>query len=773
MTRSKAQTLLFLQGRLKKSAVLELAVFSYADFQKDAAGIVGAVLAKFSAPLIVRSSSVNEDAEHFSNAGAFESVLNVAPNAADLKAAIERVFASYKNPCAQDEVFVQEMLTGVGASGVIFTLSGAGAPYYTVNYSQNGDTTSVTAGGNADLKTFVCYKDHTPAAKDLARILDAARELESVLDNPALDIEFAVCDERVFILQARSLAFTHSSGKSALNLDLALSKLSKKIEKLSSPHPKLLGKRSIFGVMPDWNPAEIIGLRPKKLALSLYKEFITDEIWAYQRDNYGYRNLRSFPLLVSFFGIPYIDVRVSFNSFLPKNLHENIAEKLVEYYLDELAQNAHLHDKVEFEIVFSCYFFGISGRLERLRSKGFSANEIKRIEFALLDLTNSILAPSGHFQRDLEKIALLDEKFSSVMSAELPLIDTIYWLTEDCKRYGTLAFAGLARAAFIATQILNSFVSEGIISAGERAEFLASINTVSKTMNKDFARLEKDEFLKLYGHLRPNTYDIISPRYDEDYDRYFGKRSNGNSSGGGGVGSKNTKDFAFSPAQLEQISAQIVENGLKTSAAGLVKFIKDAIEAREYSKFLFTRHLSQVISLLGDLGAKSGIGAQDLAFLDFAVIKNLYSTLEFDNLDNLFLTNIKQNKEAFEFTKALQLPSLITKQDDIYEFFVESGKANFIGLASVTAGRGEPYEPDLAGKIVCIKNADPGYDFLFGKGIAGLITCYGGANSHMAVRCAELGLPAAIGCGEPLFAELARAELIELDCLRARVKALA
>ena len=56
--------------------------------------------------------------------------------------------------------------------------------------------------------------------------------------------------------------------------------------------------------MPDWNPAEIIGVRPRPLALSLYREIITDAIWAYQRHNYGYKNLRSFPLLQDFEGLP-------------------------------------------------------------------------------------------------------------------------------------------------------------------------------------------------------------------------------------------------------------------------------------------------------------------------------------------------------------------------------------------------------------------------------------------------------------------------------------
>ena len=85
--------------------------------------------------------------------------------------------------------------------------------------------------------------------------------------------------------------------------------------------------------MPDWNPAEIIGVCPKPLALSLYKELVTDATWAYQRHNYGYRNLRSYPLLLNFGGRPYIDVRVSFNSFIPAKLSDELGEQLVNYYL--------------------------------------------------------------------------------------------------------------------------------------------------------------------------------------------------------------------------------------------------------------------------------------------------------------------------------------------------------------------------------------------------------------------------------------------------------
>ena len=65
---------------------------------------------------------------------------------------------------------------------------------------------------------------------------------------------------------------------------------------------------------------------------------------------YGYRNLRSFPLMPHFFGLPYIDVRSSFNSFIPADLDDQLAGRLVDHYIDRLLAEPTLHDKVEFEI---------------------------------------------------------------------------------------------------------------------------------------------------------------------------------------------------------------------------------------------------------------------------------------------------------------------------------------------------------------------------------------------------------------------------------------
>ena len=41
----------------------------------------------------------------------------------------------------------------------------------------------------------------------------------------------------------------------------------------------------------------------------------------------GYNVPVGMPLMISLSGVPYIDCRLSFNSFLPANLEKNISEK--------------------------------------------------------------------------------------------------------------------------------------------------------------------------------------------------------------------------------------------------------------------------------------------------------------------------------------------------------------------------------------------------------------------------------------------------------------
>ena len=94
-------------------------------------------------------------------------------------------------------------------------------------------------------------------------------------------------------------------------------------------------------------------------------------------------------------------------------------------------------------------------------------------------------------------------------------------------------------------------------------------------------------------------------------------------------------------------------------------------------------------------------------------------------------------------------------------------KINFISNKTIISNIYEFKKINLKSTIdgiICIENADPGYDFLFSKNINGLITKYGGQNSHMAIRCAELNLPALIGVGENNFMKISKSNFIEIDC---------
>ena len=65
---------------------------------------------------------------------------------------------------------------------------------------------------------------------------------------------------------------------------------------------------------PDWNPAEIIGVKPHPLSLSLYQELITNNVWSKNRFRCGFQEVDSSHLMTTFYGTPYIDVRIDFNS---------------------------------------------------------------------------------------------------------------------------------------------------------------------------------------------------------------------------------------------------------------------------------------------------------------------------------------------------------------------------------------------------------------------------------------------------------------------------
>lgn len=771
---TKAEMLQYLKENLSSINILPVLTVRSADFFQNTPQVIERVLEfAHNEPVIVRSSSTMEDTSSYSNAGRFESLLNVSPQYHDIRNAIEKVYASYDTEM-DEEILIQPMLLNIRKSGVVFTADmDTFADYYVVNYYEGEDSAAVTSGSSNALKTFVKYKfsDLPIKDEDMARLTAACRQIENFLEDTALDIEFAIdVQGKVYILQVRPIARGKKEHYEKIDLQLVLNRIYKKAKKLSARHPFLLGDTTCFGVMPDWNPAEILGVRPKKLSISLYKELITDHIWAHQRFDYGYRDLTMHPLMISFCGVPYIDTRITFNSFVPKNLNEKIAEKLVNYYLTKLSRYPKYHDKIEFEIVFSCYYLGLHEKLRDLLAYGFNENEITRIEFALLELTNQIISPdSGLYKKDIKKITVLEKTYDKIVMSDISLVDKIYWLIEECKAYGTLPFAGVARAGFIAVQFLRSFVARGIISRDKYDRYMNSLDTVSKKMSCDIRRyyqgaLSRDEFLEVYGHIRPGTYDIMSKRYDEAFEEYFGDKVF--------LDIDKPDEFpVFSEEEMAAVQTELEQNGLLISAGELLDFIKESIEGREHLKFVFTRSVSKILQLIEELGVRAGISRDDMAYLDISVVKQLYVDLYTGDIRTIFEENITNNKRQYQSAIRMKLPSIIVEPEDVYSFYLLNEEPNYITQKNITSNTVvlEEKSQELEGKVVFIRAADPGYDFIFSKRIGGLITQFGGANSHMAIRCAELGIPAVIGVGEKNYAEWSRYQTITIDCLKKQV----
>jgi adenylylsulfate kinase-like enzyme len=766
---SKAGTLEKVALKITKAKVLPLYRFSKADWKSDP----DLVMKSFKETawyvgqeLIVRSSAYEEDTLESSKAGHFTSVLGVK-GTEEIKRGIDTVIASFSDENDKDEVFIQAHLQDVAVSGVAFTCDpNNGGPYNVVNYDNTSENTdTVTGGVSNQLKTFYYYKFSEKVIDGfLGDIVSLLKELEILFGIHNIDIEFGVDKNGdLYLFQVRPLILTVKAHvKKSKQHYVALKDITKKIDDLNCCHPYLLGDRTILGVMPDWNPAEIVGIRPRPLALSLYRELVTDSTWAYQRDNYGYRNLRSFPLIVSLHGLPYVDVRVSFNSFIPKGIHTDLANRLVNYYLDLLESSPELHDKVEFDIIFSCYTFDLKERLEKLRGYNFDQGDCSHLEEALRALTNNIIdGNQGLWRTDCGKIKKLERLQKKLAESDLDHFMRLFWLIEDCKRYGTLPFAGLARTGFIAVQILNSLVTKNIFLPDDREAFMKSLNTVSNRMSKDFNTLDKEDFLKIYGHLRPGSYEITLPRYDESPDCYFSWDSSSERK------KTNHEDLPFyrpSGSQMHQIEAMLVNNSIDHDADSLMEFMKTAIEAREYSKFVFTKSLSDILSLIYRSAKEYGLTREDCSYLDIQAMKKLYSAS--CDVKHILHEVVERGKQKFKLTQRINLPAVISSTDEVWSFHVPSFSPNFITQKKVTAPLRTIESPlgGLKGAILAIENADPGYDWIFSHGIAGFITKYGGINSHMAIRAGENQIPAVIGAGEVLYNQWIKAKRIYIDC---------
>ena len=773
---TKADTLSRLENIVEKSHIGKQINFTVLEWESNQVDVVNKIQKQFSkTKLVIRSSSAAEDNWNSSNAGGFESILDVpSSNKEELISAIDTVKNSYGIMGSKsDQILVQEFLQDVSMAGVVFTCSiENGAPYYRFNFDDSSKSTeSVTAGNKADLRTVILSKDNSESIDkifpELNNVLAAVQEIEALLNFDKLDIEFAVdSNSKVHIFQVRPIVVNHDSYEiEPLEINSSLKNDINRFKQLQKKLPQISGDRTLLANMPDWNPAEIIGVKPKPLAFSLYQYLITNDIWAKQRAEYGYRDVRPMPLIHSFSGQPYVDVRASFNSFLPEELPDDSYNRIVEAYIKILDENKQFHDKVEFEVAFTVWAPDFKKLAKsRLSHYGVLDKDIELLENALKEITRNALI---RLDKDTESVAQLTERRLKIHESDLSPLDKAYSLLNDCLNFGTLAFSHAARAGFVAKILLESLTTIGALSKERIVEFMNSFDTVAGCFEAEKimfleGKITKDDLVEKYGHLRPGTYEITTPAYWEDPETYLIPNNNS-------IQKPHKKEFKFDAKELKGISKILLELNSDLSEFDFIHFVKKATQERESVKFEFTKNLSNALDYINEFAGENGISRKDSSFLSYSDLEAL--KLNMMNINSL-RKNILLRKKAYKITKVIELPSVISSIDNFYCFERHSMLPNYIGVSSVIADvkKISDEQTDLTGKIIIISQADPGYDWLFSHNIAGLITQYGGANSHMAIRSAEIGLPAAIGVGEKLYEELSQANRLELDCLGQRIR---
>ena len=779
---TKADMLRFLSDKVTLSRIEHIMTLSGNEYYKDMDKAAGEVCKEFAGGLVVvRSSSSMEDGEKNSNAGHFDSVLNVDSSDPDsVKSAIERVFASYDSDVNDEEVLIQNQVKDAVISGVLFTRDIKGnRPYYVINYDDKS-TDTVTAGLGGRILYVWHECESTRLKSPFDSLLTAAREIEDILPDYPLDIEWAVDSKgEVIIFQTRPFAAAINGEPGKLSDDewkQAITGAVKSYESVCNELGEPAG--TMLSDMAFWNPAEMIGTNPHPLDYSLYREIITKHAFNQGLNYIGYREVEG-ELMYKIGNKPYISLKQSFLCLTPDDLENRLVRKLIKYYNKKLLEDRTAHDKIEFEIVFSNYDFTTEEKLAVLRDEGFTEEEIDDIRDALFNLTNNAICNFKlNRMKDLRALNGLrvhreNTRNNWIMSERTCHTSIGYFveLIESIKQYGTPKFARQARLAFISKALCRSFVSAGYFTSGEIDDFMMSIYTVAAEYDADFqdlvdGRITRVEFDERYGHLRSGTYDITCDTYEKrEFDMNKG-------SANARKQRQRLETLKHNPLNVLTIIDALDKLGFYVDATEFVEFLKESMEEREYFKFEFTKSLSLALDILADLGEYLGLTREEMSYLTFNDIVKCANIPE-EDIAASFKADIDKNRSEYRTYSELVLPDVIADKTELDVVHIVQARPNFITSDVVTGDvvcLEDDNTQDVAGKIVVIQKADPGFDWIFAKGIKGFITKYGGVASHMAIRCAEFNIPAAIGCGDVIYNRVCSQDRIILDCRKGKIE---
>jgi hypothetical protein len=502
----------------------------------------------------------------------------------------------------------------------------------------------------------------------------------------------------------------------------------------------------LLGMMPDWNPAELIGEHPRPLARELFSNLLMRRSWRIARHRLGYAPVEAAPLMQIHAGRPYIDARLSIQSLFPAGISPGVQARLLDACSNRLREKPELHDKLEFGIVFSTLVPGLESAIEA-RYPGVLDAEERRAFAALLHAPTLAALDRTRAQRLLDLFTR--DLCNAPQKSESNIADFRRSLKRLELRTG-IHFAMAARMAFVAEALLRSMSDAGVLSANRMTEFKhAALSTASLPWLQSGLSGTEDRF----GHVRAGTFEIGVPMRKE-----IGIHDN---AGTRPTQTSNSSATFLTEEEKRGIRSALAEIDIPMTAEELIAHYQTLIQLRELGKFALARGVSALLDTLTSIAKPLGIDRDDAGWLG---LDELLSGCA-DTGEPQIAVAAARAHHALE--NQLRMPLLIRDaQLDVIHH--PPGHPNYLGNGRIS---GQPIHIDARSHpdhlplhaIVAIASADPGFDWIFLRRPAALVTSFGGPNSHMAIRCAENAVPALLGVGPEAFRRLVSAPRLTID----------
>ena len=140
-------------------------------------------------------------------------------------------------------------------------------------------------------------------------------------------------------------------------------------------------------------------------------------------------------------------MRASLNSFIPKDLPNSTAKKLIDISLDFLKENPELHDKIEFDLLPTSYTFNFDKWYKHFKSKNkIQKKELDLWKNLLKEITKTSIKKTSFYYK---KIFQINSELEIINDNKNNELEKALKLFKYSKENGVKIFAHLARASFI------------------------------------------------------------------------------------------------------------------------------------------------------------------------------------------------------------------------------------------------------------------------------------------------------------------------------------